>query len=51
MSLNDYKDLECEANGMTTPQEKAKLRTEIEKQTITERMADFWKDYEKGQNP
>lgn len=67
MALNDYRDLshswlwrinrsidevnDSEANGMTTPKEKAKLRTEIERQTITERMADFWKDYEAWQNP
>lgn len=51
MALNDYRDLECEVNGMTTPKEKAKLRTDIERQTITERMADFWKDYEAWQNP
>lgn len=46
MALNDYNDLECEANGMTTPHEKAKRRTEVERISITERMADFWKDYE-----
>ncbi len=46
MAINDYRDLECEANGMTTPAEKAKLRTDVEKLSVTERMADFWKDYE-----
>jgi hypothetical protein len=46
MALNDYKDLECEANGMTTPAEKAKLRKDVEKLSVTERIADFWKDYE-----
>ena len=46
MALNDYNDLECEANGMTTPHEKAKRRTEVERISITERMADFWKDYD-----
>ncbi len=51
MTLNDYKDLECEANRMTTPQEKVILRTKVEQISITERMADFWKDYEAWQNP
>lgn len=51
MAINDYKDLECEANGMTTPAEKAQLRTEVEKISVTERMADFWRDYEVWQNP
>jgi hypothetical protein len=46
MALNDYKDLDCEANGMTTPQEKAKLRTDVEKISVTERMQEFWRDYE-----
>lgn len=51
MALNDYRDLECEANGMTTPAEKAQLRTEVERISVTERMADFWRDYEAWQNP
>lgn len=51
MALNDYKDLECEANGMTTPQEKSRLRTVTERISVVERMAEFWKDYEAWQNP
>ena len=51
MAINDYKDLDCEANGMTAPQEKAKLRTEVERLSVVERMQEFWHDYEVGQNP
>ena len=67
MALNDYKDLshswlwranrsidsvnDCEANGMTTPAEKDQLRTEVERISVTEHMADFWRDYEAWQNP
>jgi len=45
-TINKNSDIENEVIGITTPYEKAKLRTEIEKQSITERMIDFWKDYE-----
>jgi len=67
MALNDYRDLshswlwrvnrsidevnDSEANGITTPTEKAQLRTEVERISVTERMADFWRDYEAWQNP
>ena len=51
MAINDYRDLDCEANAMATPEERPKIRSEVERLSVVERMADFWRDYEVGQNP
>lgn len=51
MAINDYRDLDCEANAMATPEERPKIRSEVERLSVVERMAYFWRDYEVGQNP
>lgn len=40
MALNDYRDLECDANGATLP---PVTKTQ---ESILDRLEDFWRDYE-----
>lgn len=50
MEREEFDRLECEANGMTTPVQKAELKAELMRIDYAEQIADLLKDAEPGHN-